>query len=157
MKQGFMRVAIILVAVFTLGLTAGAVVPDDRVALLPPVAGCQERTVGNAGQDWLYWSWEMMGHSTGSFRVSTGCSHQIKFRSDGWRFEGTACGDMRVHFVNSNGSTQRRTPWVRVCGGTRFYTLASFLPTNQRFELEGRAADTSQRREYLWWMGEFRF
>jgi hypothetical protein len=159
MKQRFTKVAVALLSVVTLGLVAGAAIPVPPAGL-PVVEECQTRTVGNSGQVWVYWSWEMMGHTTGSFRVTSGCSHQIKFWSQGWRFEGTACGDMRVRLLTSSGNTLRRTNWTRVCGGPRAshtYTLASFLPTNQRFELEGRALDPGDRAPHLWWMGEFRF
>jgi hypothetical protein len=159
-KKRAIRMAVSVLAICAVALTAGAVTPAKHAALPAAIPGCQERSVGNAGQDWIYWSWEMMGHTTGSFRVSSGCSHQIKFWSQGWRFEGNACGDMRVRLLTANGATLRRTAWTPVCGGSETghtYTLASFLPTNQRFELEGRARDVGDRRQAWWWMGVFRF
>jgi len=155
MNKAITRGLVALLAVVTLGLTAGAVIPVPG-ATLPAIEGCQERTVDDTGQIWIHWSPEMMGHYTGSFRVSSGCSHQIRFWSRGWRFDNLGCGDMRVHLITSD----RRTPWVRVCGGpedSHTYTLASFLNTNERFSLEGRALQPGMRQPARWWKGEFRF
>jgi hypothetical protein len=158
MKQRFTRVAVVLLAVVTLGLTAGAVIPVPGAAMPAAIPGCQERTIGDGGLDGLHWSQPMMGHITGSYRVSADCSHQIKYWSRGWRFDPTTCGDARVHLLTASGGSLRRTDWTRVCGGpesSHTYTLVSFLPTNQRFELEFRSLQA--RSQSRWPLGVFRF
>lgn len=158
MKRRFIRAGVVLLALVALGLTAGAVIPVPGAALPAAIPGCQERTIGNGGLEGLHWSQPMMGHITGSYRVSSDCSHRIRYWSQGWRFDGEMCGDARVHLLTASGGSLRRTDWTRVCGGPRSshtYTLASFLSTNQRFELEFRALQG--REPFLWPLGEFRF
>jgi len=135
---------------------ASAARPGD--ALLPPVPGCQERTSTQSDPGPWRYNYLEDWWVAGSYRISANCAgHNVTAYSDGWRFEGSECGQMWVRRQRSDGTTYILPGSVKhVCGG-QTVVLASSQPVNARIWIEAWQYDAADRRPGLWWVGTIRF
>lgn len=157
------RIITAILAIVLLGgalvALSGAAIPIPGPSAVPaPEPGCQNRESTPASPGPWHYVFDEDWWQAGSYRVSAGCGGYIQVDSDGWRFDGTQCGQMWVRRQRADGTTYILPGSVKhVCPHYGWVVLASRQPINARIWIEAWPYALADRNPTIWPLGRIQF